>query len=135
MDGYVGSYKGHDIYYMIPDNYFANKKDNDAQDVYWLLTDTDILVHRGKAIGKVNGKQVSPIQQVDIFEHYPAYKRQNVQAEMKSALKRGNTNTKKVTVTERKSVEWYMQHTIDALNEGVHYGEKRLAEVSRAHGQ
>lgn len=140
MDGHVGSYKGHEIYYIDPDNYFANKKANDAQDVYWLMTDTDILVHRGKTIGKVNGKQVESIKQVDIFAHYPEYReeaRKNERAQMLAAMdeavKRGNTGVKKVT--ERRSVEWYVQHTIDALNEGVHYGERRLEEVSRIHGK
>lgn len=140
MDGHVGSYKGHEIYYIDPDNYFANKKANDAQDVYWLMTDTDILVHRGKTIGKVRDKHVESIKQVDIFAHYPEYReeaRKNERAQMLAAMdeavKRGNPGMKKVT--ERRSVEWYVQHTIDALNEGVHYGERKLEEVSRIHGK
>ena len=34
------------------------------------------------------------------------------------------------SITERKSVEWYMQHTLDLLNAGMKYGEQRLAQLS-----
>ena len=45
-----------------------------------------------------------------------------------SALARGNPGARRVT--ERKSVEWYMQHTLDVLSAGMKYGEQRLAQLS-----
>ena len=47
--------------------------------------------------------------------------------ELKQVKKNGSSAAR--TVTERHTVEWYMQHTIDALKEGVKYGEQKLREV------
>lgn len=134
QDGFVGSYKGHDIYYCDSKDYFDDPNYFDTEDVIWLMTDTSLLVHRGKVMGKLNGKTVEPTKSVDIYEYYPKKKNVKTSAHTESAKKLGNPTKsvlKPITVTERKSVEWYMQHTIDVLNEGVKYGEQRLRDSAR----
>lgn len=134
QDGFVGSYKGHDIYYCDSKDYFDDPNYFDGEDVIWLMTDTDLLIHRGKVMGKLRGKSVETVKYSDIYSYYPEKKNVKTSAHTESAKKLGNPTKsvlKPITVTERKSVEWYMQHTIDVLNEGVKYGEQRLRDSAR----
>lgn len=130
MDGFVGTYRGHDIYYCNPKSYFEKRKEYDDADCCWWMTDTNVLVHRGKVIGKVvvnsvGKKVVSDLEQVNVIEYYPQYK-ESTPARM------GNPTAGTVkVVTERKTVEEYMQHTIDVLNEGVLYGQRALSSVKK----
>lgn len=136
-DGYVGKYQGRKVYYCESDEYFDTKDYCDQKDIMWLLVDTNLLLYKGNVIGKVelnnNTQTVSSVKSHDVYYYYPKYKPVKIAPQTKPAQMLGNT-TKGLnhTVTERKSVEWYMQHTIDVLNEGVKYGEEALRKATAA---
>jgi len=137
-DGYVGKYQGKKVYYCESDEYFNTKDYCDQKDIMWLLVDTSLLLYKGHIIGKVgstnnNGQITQTVHSAksdDIYYYYPKYKPVKTAPQTKSAQALGNT-TKGLnhTVTERKSVDWYMQHTIDVLNEGVKYGQEALQKL------
>ena len=131
MDGKVGTYKGIDIYYCDVEEYLRNRKKLDNTDVMYLLTDrSDRIVYQGKVIGVLRDNMLAMTKtRVDIAQYYPKLSKR-IENEQKTALAMGNpTDGTKHEVTSRRSVEWYMQHTIDVLNEGVKYGEEALRRV------
>ena len=133
-DGRIGSFRGHDIYYIDPNRYFENRENYDNTDVIWCTTDKDVLIHRGKFYGLKRGNSVT-FKQASLSDYYrQAEKKVPVKVtveELKDALNRGNpTSGKKKTVTERHTVDWYTEYTVKMLNEGVHYGEQRLHELA-----
>lgn len=142
-DGYVGKYQGKKVYYCESNEYFDTKDYCDQKDIMWLLVDTNLLLYKGNVIGKVESNNnhgqvtqtVSNVKSHDVYYYYPKYKPVKTAAQTKPAQTLGNT-TKGInhTVTERKSVDWYMQHTIDVLNEGVKYGEEALRKAAAKRG-
>lgn len=127
VDGKVGVWNGKTVCYCDPNDYFMRKSEYDARDHILVMADTNYMVHHGLVIGKlVDGNRVdlwnmtSPVE-----KYYHKLKASDV-----------NTNTNKtkvpvkVEVTKRHTVEWYMQHTIEILNNGVKYGEERLRELA-----
>lgn len=136
MDGKVGTYKGIDIYYYDVEEYLRNRKKLDNTDVMYLLTDkSDRIVYQGKVIGVLRNNMLAMTKtRVDIAQYYPKLNKR-IENEQKTVLAMGNpTDGTKHEVTSRRSVEWYMQHTIDVLDEGVRYGEEALhrARAQRA---
>ena len=132
MDGKVGTYKGIEIYYCDVEEYLRNRKKLDNTDVMYLLTDkSDRIVYQGKVIGVLRDNMLAMTKtRVDIAQYYPKLTKR-IENEQKTALTMGNpTNGTKHEVTNRRSVEWYMQHTIDVLNDGVKYGEEKLRELA-----
>lgn len=139
-DGFVGTYLGHEVYYLDADYYFEHKIEADALDYFWYLTGTcnnvSPLVHRGVVIAEANGKAVKSLSERVIVYDYWMFahmkKKQELKQEQvkKQEQKKNDSNVARI-VTERHTVEWYMQHTIDALNKGVEYGEQKLREVCK----
>lgn len=140
MDGYIGNFKGHEVYLEDSQLYFEEKDWHDDKDVYWKLTaqnGAEILVHRGKVIGTVSGKTVTGVPSTDVMEYFPARKEKQRVARLENmkqkldAGRRGNpTAGSKKVVAQRHSVEYYMEHTIELLNEGAKYGERSLQKLS-----
>lgn len=137
-DGYVGKYHGIDVYYCKDEDYFADKQYFDHEDAMFILTKSNLLIKNGKVIGETvsggNGKTVvNDPKSIDIYYYYPERKPVKTKPHTRPVQMLGNpTKNIKHTVTERRSVEWYMQHTIDILNEGVKYGEEALRRAAAA---
>ena len=132
MDGLLGTFKGHEIYYLDVKDYDQDPEYFNDKDVFWLLTDgTQRLVHRGKVFGKLNkDNSVSILREPLPVKPSRSMSKVAAAKQTQAPAARGNpTVGVNHVVTERKSVEWYVQHTIDMLNEGVKYGEKRLDEL------
>ena len=74
-DGYVGTYLGHEVYYLDADYYFEHKIEADALDYLWYLTGTcynvSPLVHRGVVIAEANGKTVKNLpERVIVYDYW-----------------------------------------------------------------
>ena len=131
-----GSYKGHDVYWVEAKEYFAHKEEADAQDVFWRIERddkiSDLLVHRGTVIATVVGKSVEPVRERKAVSEYfkPLVE---IKVEPKVEPKKAGNPTPEVkkVVTERHSVEYYMSHTIEVLEDGVKYGEQALKEQAK----
>lgn len=144
-DGYVGTYLGHEVYYLDAEYYFEHKIEADALDYFWYLTGTcnnvSPLVHRDVIIAEASNKAVRNLsERVNVYDYWMfKNKKQELKPkqEQKQVKKGGlseaktTSGTRTVTITERHTVEWYMRHTIDALNKGVEYGEQKLREVCK----
>ena len=133
MDGKVGTYKGRDIYYYDVEEYLRNRKKLDNTDVLYLLTDkSDRVVYQGKVIGILRNNMLAMTKtRVDIAQYYPKMsKRIENEQETVSVIDNGMAHE----VTSRRSVEWYMQHTIEVLNKEVKYGEEKLRELAEKRG-
>lgn len=136
MDGKVGTYKGKDIYYYDVEEYLKNRKKLDNTDVMYLLTDkSDRIVYQGKVIGVLRNNMLAMTKtRVDIAQYYPKMsKRIENEQETVPAPVIGNGTAHEVT--SRRSVEWYMQHTIEVLNKEVKYGEEKLRELTSMAGK
>ena len=141
-DGFVGTYLGHEVYYLDADYYFEHKIEADALDYLWYLTGTcynvSPLVHRGVVIAEANGRTVKSLsERVIVYDYwmFAHVKKQQQQQKQESRqeqkqIKKNDSSEARI-VTERHTVEWYMRHTIDALNKGVEYGEQKLREVCK----
>lgn len=142
-DGYVGTYLGHEVYYLDAEYYFEHKIEADALDYFWYLTGTcnnvSPLVHRGVIIAEASGTAVKTLPvRVNAYDYWmfanmknrkqEPKQEQKPKQEPKQQQKKDGPNGVR-TITERHTVEWYMQHTIDVLNKGVEYGEQKLREV------
>lgn len=125
-----GQYKGHDVYAIEADTYWAHKEEADSQDVYWQMSRpdslSDLLVHRGTVMGIVRGTKVEVLKErKNIIDYFPEKK-------PKPVVEMGNpTAGKKKVVTERHTVDYYMNHTIEILEAGVKYGEEQLQSQAK----
>lgn len=141
----MGTLKGHDVYYLGVNEYWENKSFYDGKDCYWNITakGNDWLIHRGKIIGIIDDRMVTYLQNKDIYEVFPerkeAERKRNLQS-LEEALKRGRaakrgnpTSGKPHTVSERQTVESYMEHSMEILTKGIRYGAEQLRALS-AHG-
>ena len=95
-----------------------------------------ILLWLFVVIAEINGRAVKSLSERVIVYDYWMFadmknKKQEPKQELKQVKKNSPSETRTITVTERHTVEWYMQHTIDALNKGVEYGEQKLREVCK----
>lgn len=66
----VSIYKGQKIYACDKDEYFAHKAEYDRLGKVWLLNEQNLLVYRGKVIGKVYGDVVETLPQVDVVNYF-----------------------------------------------------------------
>ena len=143
-DGFVGAYLGHEVYYLDTDYYFEHKIEADSLDCLWYLTGTcnnvSPLIHRGVVIAEASGTAVKTLPtRVNVYDYWMfahMKKQQKQKQEPKQEQKQQQQQKKNglsvaKTVTERHTVEWYMQHTIDALNKGIEYGEQKLREICK----
>ena len=131
LDGYLGEYKGHRCYLMEPSNYFAHKDQFDGMDVIFIMTDKDILVHRGKVLGKLaKNKQVVPNVDAKLSDYYKEALPKKIVKKEEYTVEDVVPTKPKTVVTERHTVEWYTDHTIKMLNEGVGYGELKLKDFA-----
>jgi len=132
----VGTWKGRNIYTITLQQYIDNEVVCADSDYFWIISDK-LDAHRYPYV--INGGDVvfAYNVQMNTFVNktrIPARKKfgfggaKTKVEEESSALARGNTGARQVT--ERKSVEWYMQHTLDVLSAGRKYSEQRLAQLS-----
>lgn len=140
MSNVIGTYRGHEVQEITVEEYFKHKSEYDEEDVMYMLTAGTFhpLVHRGTVIcfitdDKGMGRRVLPIEQRQTIEQWLQETGRPVpQISREDAKKRGNpTRGVSHEVTTRRSVDYYMQHTIDVLNEGIKYGEEQLQKLSR----
>ena len=135
-DGFVGAYLGHEVYYLDTDYYFEHKIEADSLDCLWYLTGTcnnvSPLIHRGVVIAEASGAAVKPLPtRVNVYDYWMfAHMKKQQKQEPKKEQKKNDLSGAKI-VSERHTVEWYMQHTIDALNKGIEYGEQKLREICK----
>ncbi len=131
-----GQYKGHDVYAIEADTYWAHKEEADSQDVYWQMSRpdslSDLLIHRGAVMGIVRGTKVEPLKEhKNVIDYFPEKKPKPIE----QPKQMGNpTAGKKKVVTERHTVDYYMKHTIEILEAGVKYGEEQLQANARKRG-
>jgi len=133
----VGKWKGRNVYTITLQQYIDNEVACAESDYLWIISDK-LDAHRYPYV--IDGSDVvfAYDTQMNNFINkirIPARKKfgfgsAKAKEEKKepSALARGNTGVRQVT--ERKSVEWYMQHTLEVLSAGRKYGEQRLAQLS-----
>lgn len=128
LDGKVGIYSGKWVYYCDPKDYFKDIKakiEHDNSDYIFVMTDTNYMVHHGIIIGKLFGgckvEQWNTAANIDDFYDMKKFA---------SAANDDDDDDSVHEVTKRHTVEWYMNHTIKILKDGVNYGEQRLRELS-----
>lgn len=139
MSKIIGTYSGHEVWQATVEEYFKHKNEYDEKDVMYLLTAGTFhpLVHRGIVVcfitdDKGMGRKVLSIEQRKTIEQWLQETGRPVPQVKEDAKKRGNpTRNASHEVTKRYSVDYYMQHTIDVLNEGIKYGEEQLQKLSR----
>ena len=149
MGGILGTYSGHEVWQTTIEEYFEHKSEYDNKDVMYLLTVGTLnpLVHRGIIICFLTnevegfGHKVVPVKQRKTIEQWlqetgrpmPRTSKDK-DKDKEDAKKRGNpTCNASHEVTKRYSVDYYLRHTIEVLNEGIKYGERRLQEQVQAH--
>ena len=128
----VGKWKGRNVYTITLQQYIDNEIVCADSDYLWIISDK-LDAHRYPYV--IDGGDVVFAYDVQMNNfinktRMPARKKFGFgssfagtkKTERPSALARG--------ITERKSVEWYMQHTLDVLNAGRKYSEQRLAQLS-----
>lgn len=136
----VGKWKGRNVYTITLQQYIDNEVVCADSDYLWIISDK-LDAHRYPYV--IDGGDVVFAYDVQMNNfvnktRMPARKKfgfgsskagPEVKAKQESnAQTRGNPGARQVT--ERKSVEWYMQHTLEMLNAGMKYGEQRLAQLS-----
>lgn len=142
MNGMIGTYSGHEVWKTTIEEYFEHKSEYDEKDVMYMLTTGTFnpLVHRGTVICFLSddsgmGRRVFPIEQRKTVEQWLQETGRSV-PQREDAKKRGNpTCNASHEVTKRYSVDYYMRHTIEVLNEGIKYGERKLQEQIQAHNK
>jgi hypothetical protein len=132
----VGKWKGRNVYIITLQQYIDNEVACADSDYLWIISDKldahkypyvidggDVVFAYDKQMNNFVNKTRIPARKKFAFGSAEGKTK-----EKSSALARGNTGVRQVT--ERKSVEWYMQHTLDVLSAGRKYGEQRLAQLS-----
>ena len=132
----VGKWKGRNVYTITLQQYIDNEFACADSDYFWIISDKldahryPYVIDGGDVVFAYNVQMNTFVNKTRI----PARKKFGFDSakikveEESSALARGNTGVRQVT--ERKSVEWYMQHTLEVLSAGRKYGEQRLAQLS-----
>lgn len=130
----VGKWKGRNVYTITLQQYIDNEVVCVDSDYLWIISDK-LDAHRYPYV--IDGGDVVFAYDVQMNNfinktRMPARKKFGFGGaktkEEPNALARGSTGARRVA--ERKSVEWYMQHTLDVLNAGRKYSEQRLAQLS-----
>lgn len=135
----VGKWKGRNVYTITLQQYIDNEFVCADSDYLWIISDK-LDAHRYPYV--IDGGDVVFAYDVQMnnfiskkrmtarkkFGFGGAKPKKTEKKEESSALARGNPGARRVA--ERKSVEWYMQHTLEVLNAGMKYGEQRLAQLS-----
>lgn len=130
----VGKWKGRNVYIITLQQYIDNEFVCADSDYLWIISDKldahgypyvidggDVVFAYDMQMNNFINKTRMPARKKFGFGKAKA-------KEEPSASVLGNPGARQVT--ERKSVEWYMQHTLDVLNAGMKYGEQRLAQLS-----
>jgi hypothetical protein len=136
----VGKWKGRNVYTITLQQYIDNEVVCADSDYFWIISDKldahryPYVIDGGDVVFAYNVQMNTFVNKTRI----PARKKfgfgsskagPEVKAKQESnAQTRGNPGARQVT--ERKSVEWYMQHTLEVLSAGRKYGEQRLAQLS-----
>ena len=135
----VGKWKGRNVYTITLQQYIDNEIVCADSDYLWIISDK-LDAHRYPYV--IDGGDVVFAYDVQMnnfiskkrmtarkkFGFGGAKVKETKEKEEPSALALGNPGARRVA--ERKSVEWYMQHTLEVLNAGMKYGEQRLAQLS-----
>jgi len=137
----VGKWKGRNVYTITLQQYIDNEVVCADSDYLWIISDKldahrypyvidggDVVFAYDVQMNNFINKTRMPARKKFRFGEAETKTKETKEKETSSALARGNTGARRVA--ERKSVEWYMQHTLDVLNAGMKYGEQRLAQLS-----
>ena len=135
----VGKWKGRNVYTITLQQYIDNEVVCVDSDYLWIISDKldahrypyvidggDVVFAYDVQMNNFINKTRMPARKK--FGFGSAKTKETKEKEELGALARGNTGARRVA--ERKSVEWYMQHTLDVLNAGMKYGEQRLVQLS-----
>ena len=136
----VGKWKGRNVYTITLQQYINNEVVCADSDYLWIISDKldahrypyvidggDVVFAYDVQMNNFVNKTRMPARKKFGFGSSKAGPEVKAKQEL-NAQTRGNPGARQVT--ERKSVEWYMQHTLEVLNAGMKYGKQRLAQLS-----